>query len=69
MPKDDLEPYMLRVGWSLRYSSLQLGESPFSIAYCSTGKICCNKVFEDYGEVFQKGDSIASYIVIKLINL
>ncbi len=31
MPKDDLEPYLLRVGWSLYESSLQLGFYFFKI--------------------------------------
>ena len=64
MPKDDSEPYLIRVGWSLNYSSLQLGEEEFSFAYCNTGKICCDKNFSDYGETFDKGDSIGAYIVI-----
>jgi hypothetical protein len=65
LPKDDLEPYLLRVGWSLNRTSLQLGESEFSYGYCSSGKICHNKVFEDFGEPFEKGDSIGSYLVRK----
>jgi hypothetical protein len=54
---------LLRVGWSLNDTSLQLGEDVYSYAYCSNGKKCCNKQFEDYGEIFQKGDSIAAYLV------
>lgn len=54
---------MLRVGWSLNYSPLQLGESKFSFGYASNGKKCVDKTFEDYGDSFEKGDSIAAYLV------
>lgn len=63
LAKDDLEPNLLRVGWSLNYSPLQLGESKFSFGYASNGKKCVDKTFEDYGDSFEKGDSIAAYLV------
>ena len=69
MPKDDQESFMtksyaIRVGWSLDSCSLQLGMEDFSYAYCSNGKKLKNSVYEDYGESFQKSDSVAAYIVI-----
>ena len=63
MPKDDIEPYSIRVGWSIGQSSLQIGENPFSFSFCNNGKKCHDKTFEDYGAVVDKGDSIAAYIV------
>ena len=68
LAKDDLEPNLIRVGWSINYSSLQLGESELSFGYASNGKKCCNKTFEDYGDQFDKADSIAAYIVIRIIS-
>ena len=63
VPKcSEAEPHMFRVGWSVIESSMQLGENKYSFAYCNNGKKCTDKVFEDYGETFQKGDSVASYI-------
>jgi heterogeneous nuclear ribonucleoprotein U-like protein 1 len=68
LPKDDPEPFALRVGWSLNTSSSQLGEDEYSFGYCSNGKKCCNKLFEDYGESFDKGDSIGIYFDYKNDN-
>jgi hypothetical protein len=68
LPKDDTEPYSIRVGWSIAQSSLQLGENQYSFSFCNNGKKCHDKTFEDYGAVLDKGDSIAAYIV-KLNNL
>lgn len=63
LPKcSESEPHMIRVGWSVAESSNQLGEDGFSFAFCNNGKKCTNNVFEDYGETFEKGDSVASYI-------
>ena len=89
MPKDDLEPHSIRVGWSIAQSSLQLGnflksshlrilyqqlincfelgENPFSFTFCNNGKKCTDKTFEDYGTTFEKGDSVAAYIVSVII--
>jgi heterogeneous nuclear ribonucleoprotein U-like protein 1 len=63
--KDDQESYnyAIRVGWSLDTCNLQLGMDDFSFAYCSNGKKLKNSVYEDYGESFQKSDSVAAYIV------
>ena len=64
IPKcSESEPHMIRVGWSVAESSTQLGENKYSFAYCNSGKKCTESVFEDYGETFEKGDSVASYVV------
>ena len=62
LPKDDPEPFSLRLGWSLINSPLQLGETQFSFAYCSNGKKASNGQFDEYGESFKAGDSIGAYI-------
>ena len=62
LPKDDSDPYSIRVGWSLINTSLQLGENKFSFAFCSNGKKMSDNQIEDYGESFKAGDSIAAYI-------
>jgi len=64
VPKcSESEPHMIRVGWSVAESSNQLGENDYSFAYCNSGKKCSGGLFEDYGETFEKGDSVASYVV------
>lgn len=31
-------------------------------SFCNNAKKCCDKLFENFGEVFEKGDSIAAYL-------
>lgn len=61
LTKDDPDNYSIRIGWSLKGASMQLGEDRFSFAYCNNARKCTQSVFEDYGESFEKGDSIAAY--------
>ena len=55
--------HLVRLGWSRNLSSLVLGESELSFAYCGTGKKITNQTAEDYGEAFKQGDVIGSYLV------
>lgn len=38
------------------------GETEFSFGYANNGKKCYNRTFDDYGDSFEKGDSIAAYV-------
>lgn len=55
---DDFEIYSFRLGWSVAYSSLQLGETSLSYGYDSSGKKCTNDTFEEYGQPFNAEDVI-----------
>ena len=45
---------------------MQLGEDDKSWGYTSaTGKMVTNKVFEEYGEKFEKGDIIGAFLDIE----
>jgi len=53
----------LRVGWSTNNANRQLGEGPLSWCYSSAeGKKAHDKVFEEYGAKFEKGDVIGAYL-------
>lgn len=55
--------YDVRVGWSTNYSPLMLGEDKLSWAYSGVeGKKVHNKVWEEYGEKFEKGDTVGAYL-------
>jgi len=55
--------YDLRVGWSTDCSNLMLGEDEKSWCYSSAeGKMAHNRIFEEYGEKFEKGDIIGAFI-------
>lgn len=62
LQKDDPDSHLIRIGWSLKESSLQLGEEKFSYSYCNNARICNDCLFKDYGETFAKEDSIGAYI-------
>lgn len=61
--EDEPNPNVLRVGWSVQNSSLQLGEEPLSYGYGGTGKISTNCQFKDYGKPFLINDVIGCYLV------
>lgn len=50
----------VRVGWSTRAATLELGMDKQSFGYGKTGVKCNNKQFEPYGEVFGEGDVIGA---------
>ncbi|XP_071787333.1 heterogeneous nuclear ribonucleoprotein U-like protein 1 isoform X2 [Asterias amurensis] len=61
LPADETKN-VVRVGWSTDDTSLQLGEEAFSYGYGGTAKISVQCKFSDYGEKFEAGDVIASYL-------
>ncbi|KAL8609349.1 hypothetical protein ACOMHN_008143 [Nucella lapillus] len=54
----EIDPHVVRVGWSIDSSSFQLGEEPWSFGYGGTGKFSTNCRFSDYGQRFGAGDVI-----------
>ena len=66
-PTDHMEnepnPHVLRCGWSVESSSLQLGTEPLSYGYGGTAKISTNNKFQNYGRRFGLGDVIGCYLV------
>ncbi|XP_076662536.1 uncharacterized protein LOC143365844 [Halictus rubicundus] len=60
--ENEENPYILRVGWSTSYTSMQLGEEKFSFGYSSIGKKLTNNQFEDYGLQFGKDDVVGCYL-------
>lgn len=58
LPSDEPNPHVVRVGFSVDSSTLQLGEDPLSYGYGGTGKISTNCQFKDFGPPFMAGDSI-----------
>ena len=65
-PADHLEnethPHVIRVGWSLDTSSLQLGTENFSYGFGGTGKASTNNKFLNYGRPFGLNDVIGCYL-------
>ncbi|KFM69215.1 Heterogeneous nuclear ribonucleoprotein U-like protein 1, partial [Stegodyphus mimosarum] len=62
LPSDEPNPHVVRVGFSVESSTLQLGEDPLSYGYGGTGKISTNCQFKDYGSSFMAGDSILAAV-------
>ncbi|PIK48230.1 putative heterogeneous nuclear ribonucleoprotein U isoform X3 [Apostichopus japonicus] len=62
LPSEEKTPHVIRVGWSLEKTSLQLGEEKFSYGYGGTAKFSTNCKFEDFGEKFGEGDVITTYL-------
>ncbi|KAK2834257.1 hypothetical protein Q7C36_014958 [Tachysurus vachellii] len=58
------EPHVLRVGWSVDGSSLQLGEDELSFGFDGAGKAVTGGKTEDFGESFSEGDVIGCYAFI-----
>lgn len=56
------EKYVLRVGWSAPFTSMQLGEERLSYAYTSAGQKGTDKKFTDYGPRFDKDDVVGCYL-------
>ena len=55
-------PNVLRCGWSVASSSMQLGEEPLSWGYGGTGMKSVNCKFTKYGQKFDVGDVIGCYL-------
>lgn len=62
-PQEVIPTHIVRVGWSLMGTSLQLGEEKFSYGYESSGKFVNDTQFVDYGKPFAVGDVISAYLV------
>ncbi|KAL1124634.1 hypothetical protein AAG570_001258 [Ranatra chinensis] len=60
--EDEPNPNVLRVGWSIFHSSMQLGEEPLSYGYGGTGKASVDCKFKDYGSKFTEGDVVTAYL-------
>lgn len=63
--EDEINPNVLRVGWSVHSLSLQLGEDPLSYGFGATGKKSTKCQFQDYGKPFVVNDIIGCYLVRK----
>lgn len=59
--QEDIDPYGLRVGWSMANTSLLLGEDEFSFAYDGRSKKVSGGKEEEFGEAFSEGDIIGCY--------
>lgn len=62
LPADEQNPHIVRVGFSIETSSMQLGEEPLSYGYDGTGKSCTKSEFKEYGNTFGEGDVITSFL-------
>ncbi|XP_026137011.1 heterogeneous nuclear ribonucleoprotein U-like protein 2 [Carassius auratus] len=60
----DPDPHVLRVGWSVDNTSLQLGEVELSYGYDGRGRIVTGGKEEVFGEPFTEGDVIGCYAFI-----
>ncbi|RUS76398.1 hypothetical protein EGW08_015849, partial [Elysia chlorotica] len=62
LSKDEPNPHVLRVGWSVNSTSLNLGEEELSYGYGGTAKASTECNFVDYGQTFGPGDVITAYL-------
>ncbi|KAK3925467.1 Heterogeneous nuclear ribonucleoprotein U-like protein 1 [Frankliniella fusca] len=60
--EDEPNPHVVRLGWSVQGTSMQLGEEKLSYGYGGTGKGSVNCQFKDYGKSFGVGDTITAYL-------
>ncbi|XP_052010788.1 heterogeneous nuclear ribonucleoprotein U-like protein 2 [Xyrauchen texanus] len=60
----DPDLHMLRVGWSLESTSLQLGEVKLSYGFDGRGRIVTGGKEEEFGEPFSEGDVISCFAFI-----
>ncbi|XP_063990998.1 heterogeneous nuclear ribonucleoprotein U-like protein 1 [Diachasmimorpha longicaudata] len=60
--QDEEHPHLVRVGWSVVHSSMQLGEEKWSYGYGGTGKISTENDFKDYGSRFGLNDVLGCYL-------
>lgn len=64
--KDEKDPFLLRFGWSLPNTFMQLGEDVNSYGFDACGKKVSNKTFVTYGKTFAEGDVVGTYINLEL---
>ncbi|XP_026288603.1 heterogeneous nuclear ribonucleoprotein U-like protein 1 [Frankliniella occidentalis] len=60
--ENEVNPHVIRVGWSVQGTSMQLGEEKLSYGYGGTGKGSVNCQFKDYGKSFGVGDTVTAYL-------
>lgn len=60
--QDEEYPHVLRAGWSVALTSMQLGEDKLSYGYGGTGKISTGNNFKDYGPSFGLNDILGCYL-------
>ncbi|XP_063236170.1 heterogeneous nuclear ribonucleoprotein U-like protein 1 [Bacillus rossius redtenbacheri] len=60
--EDEPNPHVVRVGWSVIGTSMQLGEEPWSYGYGGTGKASTDCKFKDYGVPFTEGDVVGAFL-------
>ena len=61
-------PHVLRCGWSVDETSMQLGEEPLSFGYGGTAKVSADCKFRDFGVSFGQGDVIGCFLVSPRTN-
>jgi len=59
---NETTPNVLRCGWSVSSSDLQLGEVKYSYGFGGTGKISEDCKFRNYGKKFSQGDVVGCYL-------
>ncbi|GCB79500.1 hypothetical protein scyTo_0019554 [Scyliorhinus torazame] len=69
IPESESERHLVRVGWSLDSSSLQLGDGEFSYGYDGVGRKWENSKLEEYGETFDENDVIGCFAVILMVGM
>ncbi|CAG5117941.1 unnamed protein product [Candidula unifasciata] len=62
LPREEVTPHCLRVGWSVNTTSLYLGEEPLSYGYGSTSQASTDNNYFTYGQTFGVGDVITAYL-------
>lgn len=67
--QDEENPHLLRAGWSVIGTSMQLGEEPLSFGFDGTGKKSTNNEFSDYGKSFSKDDVVGCYLDMSSDNV
>ncbi|XP_067314074.1 heterogeneous nuclear ribonucleoprotein U-like protein 2 isoform X2 [Pseudorasbora parva] len=65
----DPELHVLRVGWSVDDTSLQLGELELSYGFDGRGRIVTGGKEEAFGEPFTEGDVIGCYAVLMMVGM
>ncbi|XP_078495400.1 heterogeneous nuclear ribonucleoprotein U-like protein 1 isoform X2 [Ciona intestinalis] len=62
LPSSETHPHLVRVGWSVPNTPLNVGESRFSYGLCGTGRVVTNQTSKEFGEKFKGGDVIGCYL-------
>ncbi|KRX39262.1 Heterogeneous nuclear ribonucleoprotein U-like protein 1 [Trichinella murrelli] len=60
--REEENAYELRLGWTVDTSEMRLGETTYSYAYCSNGKLATEKYFENWGCKYSPTDVITCLV-------